>query len=318
MHSYSIFVCIIAIINPQKIVSAIHQIVTHIHRQLSGDYPLTEIDSFIRIMFQHYLHMSSLDMHLQANSEISTDQEAQIQTVVDELKKYRPIQYILGETEFFGLKLKLMPDVLIPRPETEELVDLVIRRCTLTHQKAACKILDIGTGSGCIAIALAANLNASEVWAMDISELALAIAKENAKMNHVSLRAVQGDILSDDVHRLFPEKYFDIIISNPPYVTSAEKQLMHPNVLAYEPHLALFTPDYQPLIFYEHIARFGWKHLSDGGRIYFEINEAYRQETMDVLAQFGYDNIMPHKDINAKWRMMEAQKPITINDESKG
>lgn len=287
---------------------AIHQIISGIRRQLSAYYPDTETESFIRILFRHYCRMSPTDIYLQGNRELTGTDSHRLDTAVNELKKYRPIQYILGETEFYGLRFKVTPDVLIPRPETEELADWVIRTCRAEAADGQPRILDIGTGCGCIAITLARHLPGAEVWAADISEAALTVAAENAEINHVPLHVVRSDILSDTADKLFPDMYFDVIASNPPYITPSEKRLMQPNVLDYEPHLALFAPDDNPLAFYERIATFGLRKLNKKGWLFFEINEAYRVETAAILEQQGYTGITARKDINGKWRMVCCRK----------
>ncbi len=283
---------------------AVHQIISDIRSRLIDYYPITETDAFVRILFRDYFDMSPADIRLHPDKELSSSDETRLYAAVDELRKYRPIQYIMGKTEFYGRTFKLTSDVLIPRPETEELTDMIVKEYT----SASPKILDIGTGSGCIAVSLAVNLPDAEVWATDISESALAVANENAKINGATIRFTAGDILSNDTDNLFSEKYFDVIVSNPPYVALSEKRLMQPNVTEYEPHSALFPPGDDPLIFYKRIAAFGLKRLTDGGKLFFEINEAYPEETAAVLKSFGYSDIAIQKDINDKWRMIRAQK----------
>ncbi len=287
---------------------SVSQLISHIRSLLNDHYPETETESFIRILFRHYAGMSPMELYLHADDDVPAVNELRIRAAVDDLGKYRPIQYITGETEFCGLKFRLTPDVLIPRPETEELTDRII--CDYQSETALGfpKILDIGTGSGCIAVSLAAALPHAEVWATDISAPALAVAEKNAIINDVKLHAVLGDILSDDADNLFPEKYFDAIASNPPYVSQSDKAQMQPNVLNYEPHAALFPQSDDPLIFYKRIAAFGWKHLTDGGHLYFEINETYPDETAAILQNSGYENVTLQKDMSGKWRMIVAEK----------
>ena len=288
------------------------QIISHIRNKLDGYYPSMETEGFIRILFLHYANMSPAELHLRVDENVPAAVESQILSAVNELLKYRPIQYITGETEFYGLIFRLTPDVLIPRPETEELVDLIIRKYqknpNTENEVGFPKILDIGTGSGCIAVSLAFALSKAEVWATDFSAAALAVAERNAENNKVRLHNILADILSDDAGNLFPEKYFDTIVSNPPYVSQADKALMHTNVLDYEPHSALFPQGDDPLIFYKRIADFGLKHLTDKGNLFFEINESYHEETSAILNKCGYTDITPVKDINNKWRMISACK----------
>ena len=282
----------------------LRHLTTEIHLQLAGQYPITEIESFVRILFRHYLKMTPAQAHLAQNSMLPAEIAQQMITAVDELKKNRPIQYITGETEFYGLPFALTPDVLIPRPETEELVHWMLHEY---DQNAQLTLLDIGTGSGCIAVTLAANLPNACVWAVDISEAALAIARQNALKKNVSIHFLIKDVLNDGWMGFAPES-LDVVVSNPPYVTPSEKAQMLPNVLQSEPHIALFTPNDQPLIFYEQIAAFGAKCLKDGGRIFFEINELFYEEVVEILRQNNYSDITVRKDINGKWRMVSAIK----------
>jgi release factor glutamine methyltransferase len=282
----------------------IRQTVEEIHRQLTGKYPETEIESFVRIIFRQFLDMNPVQTHLLRDEELSSCIEIQIRETVDELKKFRPLQYILGTTDFYGLLFDLTPDVLIPRTETEELVNWIVHEY---DRNTVLSIVDIGTGSGCIAVALAAIFSNASVWALDISEAALAVAQKNAERNDVTVNFLLKDVLNDGMMG-FESGMFDVIVSNPPYVTPSEQQQMLPNVLEFEPHCALFTPDNDPMIFYKRIAEFGLKCLKNGGRIFFEINEAFPTETVDILKQYGYSDIIPRKDICGKWRMVSAKK----------
>jgi len=298
----------------------IREIVSEIQRQLNGRYPKTEINSFVHILFKEYFNKSSVELHLSKDIDTPEEVERKILTAVSELYKYRPIQYILGKTEFYGLQFELTPDVLIPRPETEELVDWIVREY---QPNTALSIIDIGTGSGCIAISLKANFPNANVWAVDNSEPALSVAKRNATINNVEINFLQMDVLNDDLmsavfsteERNLEGNYlkqdfskFDIIVSNPPYVTPAESAQMQPNVLEYEPHNALFTPNDDPLIFFKRIAAFGFKNLKVGGRLYFEINETYNEDVVNILKQHYFSDISLRKDINGKWRMVSALK----------
>jgi len=283
------------------------EVIEKIWLQLNGKYPESEIDSFVHILFKHYLNMTSFEIHLLQESDMPNEIEQHILKAIDELAKYRPIQYILGKTEFYELQFELTPDVLIPRPETEELVDWIVCEYENQISNTSLSIIDIGTGSGCIAVSLKANFPNSDVWAVDVSEPALSVAMRNAAKNNVEINFIQRDVLKDDLTCLGCES-FDIIVSNPPYVTSSEKSQMQPNVLEYEPHNALFTPDDDPLIFFKRIAAFGIKNLKDSGMIFFEINEAYHKEVADILKQHGLSDISLRKDINGKWRMISARK----------
>ena len=281
----------------------IRQITAAMFLQLTGHYPETEIESYARILFKHYLKMAPAQVHLSQDSELPAGIEQQILAAIEELKKNRPIQYILGETEFYGLRFELTSDVLIPRPETEELVDWIVQEY---NRNTSMTIIDIGTGSGCIAVALATNFPNANVWAVDISEAALVIAQQNALTNRVKINFLLGDVLSDGLMEFAPAS-LDVIVSNPPYVMPSEKALMLPNVLEYEPHVALFTPTDHPLVFYERIAAFGTKCLKNGGRIFFEINETLPDKLTDILQKNHYSDVTTRKDINGKWRMISAQ-----------
>ena len=283
----------------------IREVVDKIWQQLSGKYAETEIDSFVHILFKQYLDMTSFEIHLMQENDMPDDSERQILENVGELAKYRPIQYILGKTEFYELHFELTPDVLIPRPETEEIVDWIVCEYENKISNTSLSIIDIGTGSGCIAVSLKANFPNSEVWAVDVSEPALSVAKRNAAKNNVEINFIKQDILNEELNYTDCD-YFDIIVSNPPYVTPSEKAQMQLNVLEYEPHCALFTPENDPLIFFKRLAAFGIKKLKKSGRIFFEINEAYHEEVADILKQHGFSDISLRKDINGKWRMISA------------
>ena len=281
----------------------IRQIVAEINLQLAGRYNEREIESFVRILFRHFMNMNAAEMQLSNHRVPSVKLRQQIVAAVDELKKKRPIQYILGETEFYGMKFVVTPDVLVPRPETEELVDWVVREY---GSGAELSVADIGTGSGCIAVALKSNFPNAQVWAVDISEQALEVAQQNALKNDVELNFLKADILKDRMMSFEPNS-LDLVVSNPPYVTPAEKKRMSENVLENEPHIALFTPKNDPLIFFKLISSFALNCLKNHGKIFFEINEKYPGEVADILKQNGFSDISIRKDINGKWRMISAK-----------
>ena len=282
----------------------IHQINAELHRQLTGQYPETEIDSFARILFKHFLDMTPVQTHCSLDSELPAATEKKIRDAIEELKKYRPIQYILCETQFYGLLFELTPDVLIPRPETEELVDWLLREY---GRNAELTIVDIGTGSGCIAVALSANLPNANVYAIDVSQEALILARKNAQKNGVKVNFLLQDILTDGLTGFEPDS-IDVIVSNPPYVMPSEKAYLSPNVLEYEPHIALFAPENNPLVFFEQIAALGMKYLKNKGKIFFEINEALPEKVTEILRKNHYSNITVRKDLNGKWRMVSAER----------
>ncbi|MCB2194363.1 MAG: peptide chain release factor N(5)-glutamine methyltransferase [Bacteroidetes bacterium] len=280
---------------------SIKKVISEIKSELSELYPVNEIDSFIFLIFDHLLGISRTQLLLSKENEINEGTFLKINNIISELKSYRPIQYILGETEFYDLKFKVFDNILIPRPETEELVDWIIK----DHSNTSIKILDIGTGSGCIAVSLAKNMPNAVVYASDISELALKAAETNSKINNTSLHLLQFDILNPPSDQ---DKKFDIIVSNPPYVTEKEKSLMQQNVLDYEPELALFVPDNDPLLFYRSILDFGLQHLKPKGNIYFEINEAFGQEMISLMQKKGFSDNILLRDINGKDRMVRGIK----------
>lgn len=270
--------------------------------RLSTFYSRQEIESLSRLIFEKIPGLSRLQVHLNQHETISDANLAQIKEIIDRLTRFEPIQYILGDTEFYELTLKVNRAVLIPRPETEELVDWIIKDCHLLNPA----ILDIGTGSGCIPISLVKNIPGSSAEGWDISTDALMVAKENAEINQVKIDFIYADILNLD-YPSHPNKY-DIIVSNPPYVTTSEQPLILSNVIDYEPHIALFVPDDDALIFYRAIADMAQINLKPGGNLYFEINEQYGNEITELLASKGFINILLKKDINGKVRMIKAER----------
>ncbi|WP_298263989.1 peptide chain release factor N(5)-glutamine methyltransferase [uncultured Lutibacter sp.] len=271
-------------------------------KELSEIYPQTEIQSFFNLLIKHQLKMDRVEIALHPNIIIDKVALAFLQNALTTLKKYIPIQYIIGETEFFGLPFKVTNDVLIPRPETEELVHWVIKDHLDKVQNSKLKILDIGTGSGCIAVSLAKNLPNTSVYALDISKEALKVAEENSLKNNVAIQFITEDILS---LKKLPHQ-FDIIVSNPPYVRELEKNQMQQNVLGNEPHLALFVKDENPLVFYDKIADLAKIHLKKNGTLYFEINQYLGEETVQLLHQKGFKEIQLKKDIFEVNRMIKA------------
>ncbi|MDR3339528.1 MAG: peptide chain release factor N(5)-glutamine methyltransferase [Candidatus Symbiothrix sp.] len=274
-----------------------------IRGELKQLYADAEIKSFVFLIVES---VCGIDKHSFLSGKeklLSPDEQVRIREIVADLKKFRPIQYILGETEFYGLRFKVNENVLIPRPETEELADLLYKDCA--SRKTFFSVLDIGTGSGCIAVALAKNLPQASVYAMDISEKALVVAQENAKYNSVKVQFFRHNVVADFPAGL-PEKW-DIIVSNPPYITPQEKKTMSKNVLDYEPHQALFTPEEKPLFFYERIADTGLIHLKENGALYFETSSLYGKATEKMLKEKGYHSVRLLKDISGKDRIIIAK-----------
>jgi release factor glutamine methyltransferase len=267
---------------------------------LSSLYDEKEIESFFYLVLESFHKKKRIDLALHPEMEMDANQLHRWNTVLADLKKNKPIQYILGTTEFYGLTFLVNENVLIPRPETEELVELILSNNKNTESLNPIKILDIGTGSGCIPIALKKNLPNVEVYAIDISEKALATAQKNAEINKTEVHFILKDILGTDNL----EQQFDIIVSNPPYVRNLEKGEINPNVLEYEPHLALFVEDDDALIFYKKIAQLAKKNLVSNGQLYFEINQYLGKETVALVESYGFTNVNLIKDIYGNNRII--------------
>jgi len=272
-------------------------------KELSEIYQTKESAVFLDLIFEAYFGLSRVERVLNPEKRVTESEMLKIHFAIGELKKQRPIQYILEKAEFYGLSFYVDENVLIPRPETEELVEWVLEIC---GQEANLNVLDIGTGSGCIAISIKKNLLSGKVWVMDVSPLALEVAKRNAVSNDVEIHFLQQDILESFGSENLPQ--FDAIVSNPPYVRNSEKLLMQKNVLEYEPALALFVEDNDPLKFYRAIAGFSADHLKQGGSLFLEINEALADETAAFLQSMEFSDIIVKKDIYDKDRMIKAVK----------
>lgn len=270
---------------------------------LSDLYPSQEVLSFFTILAEKHLDLSRLEVALKPNHSVSLTVSKKIKNAIQRLRKFEPIQYIVNEVEFYNLKFYVNRNVFIPRPETEELVFWIVDRHKNRDSKLR-RILDIGTGSGCIAISLAFNLPDCKVSAFDISSEALDVARKNAIINNVNVDFFKEDVLNC---KKLPKKY-DIIVSNPPYIIENEKNKMQSNVLKYEPDIALFVNNDDPLLFYRKIAQLGQKHLISEGSIYFEINEYLGSELLILLKTEGYKEITLHKDIFGKYRMVKCRR----------
>ncbi len=255
----------------------------------------------LNILIEHFFSLTRSQQALNINYRLNESEMLSLHNAVKELKKNRPVQYITGETEFYGLRFLVNSLVLIPRQETEELVDLIVKN----EKSEGLKVLDIGTGSGCIAISIAKTLYNPKVSALDISVSSLAVAQNNAEINTVEVNFIEEDILNISQNA---ETQFDIIVSNPPYVKMSEKELMQPNVLEYEPHLALFVEDDNPLKFYKAIVNYASENLKIKGRLYFEINEALGKDVSELTKAADFENVEIHLDINGKERMLSASK----------
>ena len=272
--------------------------------QLCSVYDSDEATAMILILLEHYFKITRVKMALEPDMRLSESEMLTFHFAVKDLLKNKPIQYIIGETEFCDLKFKVNENVLIPRPETSELVMNIVNR-QKTKDKRQLSILDIGTGSGCIAISLAKNIPGSKVYALDISEKALEVAKTNAFNNNVDITFIHDDILSLN-NKI--ETKFDIIVSNPPYVRELEKAEMRDNVLNWEPHNALFVSDNDPLIFYRNILEFAKTNLNQDGEIWFEINEYLGKEMTVLCKEYGFSDVEIFKDFRGKERIVKVNK----------
>lgn len=269
---------------------------------LASIYDQDEIRSIFQISTEHILGYSKLQISLKLQENPSTEQVQDFQAILSQLKTGRPIQYILQKAPFYGMEFIVSEDTLIPRPETEELVDLIIQDHNNTSNL---EVIDIGTGTGCIAISLAKHLNQAEVTAVDISTEAIQIARNNAENMQCAVEFRCLDILEWNL--VFDAEQYDIIVSNPPYITQVEKYEMHRNVLQFEPHTALFVEDSAPLLFYDYISSFALQHLKKDGTLYFEINQYLSQETKNLLIKKGFKTVDIINDINAVPRMIKAK-----------
>ena len=272
-------------------------------KELSSLYDAMEIESFFFLILEQFRNLKRIDLALQPDLEFSEAEISQWNLVLEQLKQEIPIQYILGKTHFYGLEFQVNPNVLIPRPETEELVDWIIKTNS-NGKSSTIKILDIGTGSGCIAISLAKNLPNASIFSLDVSKKALEIAQINALQNETKITFIENNILETTSF----EQQFDVIVSNPPYVRNLEKAEIKKNVLENEPHLALFVADDDALLFYRKIAQIAMKNLQSGGQLYFEINQYLGKETVDLLFDLGFQNIELRQDIYGNNRMISCIK----------
>jgi release factor glutamine methyltransferase len=272
--------------------------------ELTNVYDPQESEAIILLILSDLLNISKAKLKAFPETEIGFQQADKLQDILQELKTGKPVQYVLGHTEFYGLPFKVTPAVLIPRPETEELVQWIIETVQQS-QTPVINILDIGTGSGCIPISIKHNLLNINAFAIDISTDALIMAKANAGLNKTDVNFIEADILNFPTDISLPK--FDIIVSNPPYVTLEDKTKMHTNVTDFEPHTALFVPENDPLIFYKAIADFAKKHLIPNGLLFFEINESFGLETVELLQSKSFKNIELRQDMSGHDRMIKAE-----------
>lgn len=281
-----------------------HPIYTYIKQVLHPYYQETEAGALAKWILTEVFHLSTFDLYAGKDMNFSENDRDRLEDILNRLRDYEPLQYVLGKAEFGGLSFEVTPDVLIPRPETLELVEWITGDCQGTE---GVRILDIGTGSGCIPVTLYKRLEAyrPQVASWDISEKALEVAGRNAVANGAVVTFCCQDVLSESL----PETEVDVLVSNPPYIAEKEKASMERNVLDWEPGLALFVPDDDPLLFYRRIAEAGLRILSPKGRLYYEINRAYGKETVKLLERLGYTEVELRKDLSGNDRMVKAVRP---------
>ena len=265
---------------------------------LAGVAEPQEVQAMIRIICEDVFNYDQVDVALRQESELPVFAQERVTDIITRLRRYEPIQYIVGVARFHGHKFKVTPSVLIPRPETEQLVDLIIDE----NPSSDLRVLDMGTGSGCIAISLARALKFAQVDALDVSRDALVVARENAAAMKVKVRFFESDMLAPQ-----PAARYDIIVSNPPYVCWSERESMEPNVKDYEPGQALFVPDNDPLLFYKSIAPYAVQSLERGGRLYLEINQRFGNEIKRLLEESGFDEVRIIEDSYGKVRFAAAK-----------
>ena len=279
------------------------QVSRQITNLLSPLYGAGEAKAMTRIIFENIKGWSPVDVAVKSNEHLTPFSLGQINDVLSQLLSYKPIQYVFGTAWFYGMKLKVTPDTLIPRPETAELVDLIVQE----NQRKDLRVIDLCTGSGCIAVALARNLPFSTVVATDISDAALAVARENAKALYADVRFISSDLLTAQGRAAAAGSY-DIIVSNPPYIVDSEKKDMSPNVLEFEPHGALFVPDADPLLFYKAIFAFAGTSLVQGGKIYLEINPMFSERLLAEASKNGFVDASVLRDTYGLNRFLIAFK----------
>ena len=266
--------------------------------ELSSIYEMDELNSIFNLLSEDYLKIPRSKILLADEIDLNESNQNLFSSALERLKTHEPIQYVLGKTTFMNLEFKVNSSVLIPRPETEELVRLMLK-----EDLDGKEVLDIGTGSGCIAISLTKNLHNAKVCALDISKDALEVALENAELNNVNIEFIHADIFEYQ-----SDKKYDVIVSNPPYVLESEKMLMKQNVLNYEPEIALFVDDVSPLKYYESVIKFSLNNLNSQGQIFFETNENYKDELNKLAQNYEYNIIEFKLDINNKNRILILSK----------
>lgn len=285
------------------LIMEIRQLKAQFETQLSALYDPEEARRFFELLLEAYESKKRIDLVL--TPDLTTMQPERWQAAFEALRRFVPIQYIIGATYFYDLPFEVTPATLIPRPETEELVAWILHDLPNTTGT----ILDIGTGSGCIPIAIAKNCPQASVTAIDIAADALAVAQRNAQRNAVNVHFIQENALDTDAMEVrFNAQFFDCIVSNPPYVRQLEKHEIQPNVLEHEPHLALFVDDEDALLFYRRIGQFALNHLKKGGKLYFEINQYLGADTQQLMEQLGFSSVTLRKDLFGNDRMLRCER----------
>ncbi|MCM1378243.1 MAG: peptide chain release factor N(5)-glutamine methyltransferase [Clostridium sp.] len=278
----------------------LQKVIRGLRHELTPIYGYRESEAMIRLMFENLKGWDPVDIIINENKPVSEYLERCLNAIVDRLRKHEPIQYILGEAYFYGMNFKVKPGVLIPRPETEELVDMIVS----ANKESDLRVLDVATGSGCIAIALSRNLLFPIVDAFDLSETAVEVAQQNANELKAKVNIFQADMFNRN-----PEKdSYDIIVSNPPYIGMSEMKDMEKNVVDYEPHSALFVSEEDPLIYYRRVAEMAASGLKPGGRLYFEINPRYDESLRELLTKTGFENIDTRLDAHGRCRFVSCRK----------
>lgn len=284
------------------------RLIAAIQKPLQGIYATGEATALTRLLVVKLLGFNDIDYFTKPAVTLTPAQQALLDEALARLMQHEPVQYVLGDTDFCGLTFKVNPSVLIPRPETAELVEWIFQDLSERDASYAPRILDMGCGSGCIAITLSHRLPAAQVKGWDISPTALLTAETNNRLNHTRVTFEKEDVLHISANSLLPHS-FDLIVSNPPYITDSEKSNMEPQVTQWEPSTALYVPNDDPLLFYRAIARASLTLLPAGGSLYFEINRAYGAQVCELLSTFGFQNIHLRRDSYGNDRMIKATKP---------
>jgi release factor glutamine methyltransferase len=280
----------------------VRDVIADYREKLSAQYDKDELNEIISLALEAVKGFTKTALTMQSDAKLTTNEAYELGRILYDLKQNKPIQYILGYSWFYGMKFTVNEDVLIPRPETEELCRWIIE--TAKHKAEIKNVLDIGTGSGCIAIAVKKNLSHLNVTALDVSGKALAVAKTNAEQNQTSIHLIHADILQQPALA----QRFDIIVSNPPYVLHSDKTSLHERVIKHEPHLALFADEEDALVYYKAIADFAAQHLNENGILFFEIHESKGKEVTDLFISKSFRDVELRKDISGKDRMIKAVK----------